>query len=170
VQVNEAMAARLFSGQLQLTMHMAQKLGSGGGGAKPRAARTKKAAAASADAAGPSGGAAAATAALVPDLQQQQQQQRRQQQQQRLEDPIVDLCDDEDDDGKGEEEVQLTHLIGIALKQLNAEIKRRDANPAARGPLNTHVQSKVGAGWMLCLPHNALCGAGCMEAGCLVAA
>lgn len=139
LQVNEGMAAQLFSGRLRIKMHVQHKAGAGGATAK--AGRGKKAAGAAMGAeAGTSGRGAATGAAMQRTLPPpQQRQQLAEQGQGEPEDPI-DLCDDDDDDGEGCDQTRVA-LVREALHQLNDALKKQFR--LSRVLINTSVQTRV---------------------------
>lgn len=118
--MNEVAASRLFSGQLQLKMHVAQKATSAASG-KSRGARSV------AKPAGQPAAAAAATPAAQPPGRRGSE-----------EDPI-DVYDSDDD--AGEDAVQRAALISEALRQLNIVLRERWK--LGRVPINTKLQSNV---------------------------
>ncbi|KAL4856507.1 ATP-dependent DNA helicase Q-like 4A [Chlorella vulgaris] len=143
--VNEPAAARLFSGQLPMKMHVQQKGGSSGkagASGKGRAARTPATAAAAltvttaktagAAAAAPARGGAAASfgGGAV---------QRRQAAP--AEPLVISIEDSEDDDD--EELRQRTAVLAAAMKQLSTALRQHRDLP--RAPLTTSVQSKIAA-------------------------
>ena len=137
-QVNNALAHRLFSGQLQVKMHVQQK-GGGSGGAKAKAARTGKRAGGDAAAAAAGGGQASGRAARQA-LPQQQAQPQQSQQWHNPDDPI-DLCDD-DDEGEDGSNALRSSLVMEALTKLNAYLREHRSN--RRAPFQTAALSKVG--------------------------
>jgi hypothetical protein len=135
MQVNESAASCLFSGQLQLKMHVVQKGGAAAAG-KGRAARPGSAPAkpAGKPAAATAPGADAGTVARPPGRLGNE------------EDPIV-LCDSDEDDA-GEDVAQRAALISEALRQLNIVLRERWK--LGRVPINTKLQSNVRAAGSLC--------------------